>query len=260
MNNLRIVSIKKSGNEKDEIKFIEKAEEDENFVSQSFFNYEIASYIKKNLKLKPNQTKDKKINILIFSQNRDLSALFEDLKEQIKNPDEEDKNVEGYENYFKKIGFCPKENLEGYKVEYKLYDLCQQSLIYYLYLSYSNNEIPKEPVLFLQFDKLVTNGTVFNEGGICNDLEENKIKSGDLNNIQINDVKNVINLIDNVNDTFKGIEVVLSCVDNFENKELIENTKKHCKEKKEPAIKVVVYEQKEIADNVFNYINLFYNN
>ena len=260
LNNLSIVSIKKTENEKNEIKFIEKAEEDENCVSQSFFNYEIASYIKKNLKLKPNQTKDKKITILIFTQNRDLTALFEDLKEQIKNPDEEDKNVEGYENYIKKVGFCPKESLEGYKVEYKLYDLCEQSLVYHLYLSNTKNEVPKKPVLFLQFDKLVVNAAVFKEGEICNDLEENKIKTGDLTNIKINDVKNVIKLIENANDTFKGIEVVLSYLDNFENKELIENIKKHCKEKIEPEIKVVTYEQNEMADNVFNYIDLFYNN
>ena len=255
LNTLRIISIKKTENEKDEIKFIEKTEEDENFISQSFFNYEIASYLKKNLKLKPNQTKDKIINLLIFSQNRDLPSLFEDLKEQIKNPDEEDKNVEGYDNYLKKIGFCPKEAVEGYKVQFKLYDLCEQSLIYHLYLSSTNKEIPKNPVLFLEFDKLVTNAAIFNEGEICNDLEKNKIKSGDFSNI-----KNVIELIDNANDTFKGIEVTLSCVDNFENKELIENIKKHCKDNLGPEIKVVVYEQNEIADNVFSYINLFYNN
>ena len=114
--------------------------------------------------------------------------------------------------------------------------------------------------MFLLFDKLVVNAVIFNKGEIFNHFEESKIKSGDFSDIKINDVNNVIKLIENINDIFKGIEVVLSCMNNFENKELIENIKKHCKEKIEQEIKVVVYKQNEIADNVFNYIYLFYNN
>ena len=36
-------------------------------------------------------------------------------------------------NIYKKIGFVPTEEFDDYKIEYKLYDLCEQNLIYHLY-------------------------------------------------------------------------------------------------------------------------------
>ena len=58
---------------------------------------------------------------------------------------------------------------------------------------------------------------------------------------------------------------MLSYVDLNEEKkkkilELFDTIKKHCQEKINPPIKVYVYDQNEIANNVFNYMNLFYDN
>ena len=41
--------------------------------------------------------------------------------------------------------------------------------------------------------------------------------------------------------------------------ELFETIKNHCQEKINPPVKVIVYEQDEMANKVFNYMNLFYN-
>ena len=181
-------------------------------------------------------------------------------------------SINDYEslNYLQKIGFYPSEILEGYKVEYKLFDLCEQSLIYHLYLSNLKNIVPKKSVLFIQFDKLVVNAAVFNEGAIFTKLKGKKErdanwKSSYFNNINVNDVNGILDFLENANDTFEGIDLVLSYVDNNEEKKknvlkLFETIKNHCKEKINPPIKVFVYEQNEIADKVFDYMNLFYNN
>ena len=265
LKNLRIVSIKRTDNEKEEIKFINKEEEDENYISKSFFDYNLVNYLNKNLKIKPNETKNKQITISIFSQNRDLSSLYEDVKNLMEHPETPVENKEEYNNYIKKIGFCPTNDIEGYKVEYKLYDLCEQSLIYHLFLCNSKNEKQNKNLLFLVFDKLIVNGAVLSDGNICTDLEDvdNKLK---LSNIQTNDVNGVLDFIDNANKALKGIDLVLTCldIDDEEKKnktsELFESIQKYCQEKITPSVKVVIYEQSEISDNVFNYMNLFYNN
>ena len=76
--------------------------------------------------------------------------------------------------------------------------------------------------------------------------------------------KIIVRLISrNANDTFDGIELVLSCIDVKEEKkkkleDLIETIKKYCEEKIK--VKVTVCDEKEIIYNVFNYMNLFYKN
>ena len=42
--------------------------------------------------------------------------------------------------------------------------------------------------------------------------------------------------------------------------ELFGKIEKHCREKINPPVKVIIYKQNEMANNVFNYINLFYDN
>ena len=269
LNNLRIVSF-----DKNEVKFIEKIEDDENFIPKHFFDYTLVNYIKKTLKIKPNEAKGKKIIISIFSQNRDLSTLYKDVEEQINalSVSTINNSINDPEslNYFQKIGFCPSEVLEGYNVEYKLYDLCEQSLVYHLYLSNLKNIAPKKSVLFIQFDKLVVNAAIFNEGAIFTKLKGKKDKNSNwkssyFNNINANDVNGILDFLENANDTFEGIDLVLSYLDNNEEKkkdlfELFETIKNHCKEKINPPIQVFIYEQNEIGDKVFNYMNLFYNN
>ena len=267
LNNLRIVSI-----DKGQVKFIENIEDDENFIPKHTFEYYIINYLKKTLKIKPAEAKNKKIILSIFSQNRDLSALYNEVEEQIKalNISTINNSINDNEtvNYLQKIGFYPAEVIDGYKVEYKLYDLCEQSLIYHLFLSNLNKMPLKKSVLFMQFDKLVVNAAVFSEGSIFTKLKgkkekDSKWKSSYFNNIKTSDVNGILDLLENANDTFEGIELALSYVDCDEEKkkevlELFETIKKHCQEKINPPVKVIVYEQDEIANKVFNYMNLFY--
>ena len=268
LNNLRIVS-----KDKGQIKFIENFEEDENFIPKHTFEFHIINYLKKILKLKQAEAKNKKIILSIFSQNRDLSALYKEIEDQIKalNISTINNSINDNEtvNYLQKIGFYPGEIIDGYKFEYKLYDLCEQSLIYHLYLS-NLNKIPlKKSVLFMEFDKLVVNAAIFNEGTIFSKLKgkkekDAKWKSSYFNNIKTSDVNGILDLLENANDTFEGIDLVLSYMDCDEEKkkevlELFDTIKQHCQEKINPPIKVIVYEPDEMVNKVFNYMNLFYN-
>ena len=259
LNNFRIISNSKDGQD---IEIKEHIEEDEDLVSKSFFELKLKHYLSKVLKLKQSQIKDKKILVSIFSQNRELSSLNEDIAEKINalksKTINNSVNDPEYINYLEKIGFYPEENIEGYKINFKLYDLCEQSLIYHLFNAKVNNQIINKSVLFMLFDEKVVNAAVFNEGAIISNF---KGKKNYLNNININDENGVLNFLENANDTFEGIDLVLSCLDYKENnkknlEELIEKIKKYCEEKIK--VNVTVCDEKEINKNVFNYMNLFY--
>ena len=204
-------------------------ENEEDLITKSFFELKIKHYLSKVLKLKASNCKDKKIIISIFSQNRELSSRF-----------------------------YPGEEIDGFKIENKLYDLCEQSLIYYLFNRKVNNEETKKSVLFILFDEKVVNAAVFNDGAVFANF---KGKKNYLNNININDENGLMNFLENANETFEGIELVLSCVDyKDDNKEklegLIEKIKKYCEEKIK--VNVTVCDEKQIGCNVFKYMNLFY--
>ena len=259
LNTFRIISKSKDGQD---ITIKNYLEEDEDLVSKSFFELKLKHYLSKELKLKHSQLKDKKILVSIFSQNRELSSLNEDIVEKINALKSmtinNSVNDPEYINYLEKIGFYPEENIEGYKINFKLYDLCEQSLIYYLFNAKINNQIINKSVLFMLFDEKVVNAAVFNEGAIISNF---KGKKNYLNNININDENGVLNFLENANDTFDGIELVLSCFDYKENnkkklEELIEKIKKYCEEKIK--VNVCVCDEKDITNNVFNYMNLFY--
>ena len=121
----------------------------------------------------------------------------------------------------------------------------------------------------MEFDKLVVNTAVFSEGAILTLLKgqkekDAKWKSSYFNNIKTRDVNGILDLLENANDSFEGIDLVLSYIDCDEEKkkevlELFETIKNHCQEKINPPVKVIVYEQDEMANKVFNYMNLFYN-
>ena len=246
LNTFRIISKSKDGQD---ITIKDYLEEDEDLVSKSFFELKLKHYLSKELKLKHSQLKDKKILVSIFSQNRELSSLNEDIVEKINALKSmtinNSVNDPEYINYLEKIGFYPEENIEGYKINFKLYDLCEQSLIYYLFNAKINNQIINKSVLFMLFDEKVVNAAVFNEGAIISNF---KGKKNYLNNININDENGVLNFLENANDTFDGIELVLSCFDYKENnkkklEELIEKIKKYCEEK----IKVNVCAQRRCS-------------
>ena len=248
-NSLRVVSFQDN---KSSIKEYKTEEEDEP-ISQLFFGVKMKNYLSKILKLKAAECKTKKITISIFSQNRDLSSNKE-ISEKIKSLKNK-KDIDCLE----KIGFIPPEEIEGgYKVNYRIYDLCTESLLYYLFSSKNNNEEIKEPILFILFGNKVTNGALFNNGTISSKIEENNLS---LNNIDITDEKNVFEFLKNVKSIYTDIKIVLSCFDYKEEEkkkleELIEKIKTYCNE--EIKVNLVICDEEQIVNNVFNYMNLFY--
>ena len=260
LNNLRIISF----DDEKGISIKEAIDEDEDVFSKTAFELKIKHHLSKTLKLKSADIKDKKIVISIFSQNRELSSLNEEIAEKIKavksNSINNSVKDPEYINYLEKIGFYPGEKIEGYenKIDYKLYDLCEQSLIYYLFNSKTQNKEIKKSVLLMLFDDKVVNAAIFNEGAVFSNV---KGKKNYLNNINISDENGVLDFLENANDTFEGIELVLSCFDYKEKEgkklqELIEKIKKYCEEKLK--INVTVCEESQISHNVLKYMNLFY--
>ena len=253
LNYLRIGSCQKNENNenKEELTFKEIFEEDEAFIPKQLFEYQIEKYLKKQIK-----DKEKKIVISIFSQNRNLSKTSNELLEKINTC--KDKNAK---EYLKKIGFFPNCNLEGIKVEYKLYDLCEQNLVYHLYLSQKKKIPINKSLLFLKFDKFIVNYAILYEGNIRAEL------SGKLNNnSKKNAIENyAISIIEKANNDYEGVDVILSYIDysNEEEKnqlmEIFENIKKHC-QKMDSTSKVVIYDNDDINIDVFKYMNLFYDN
>ena len=107
------------------------------------------------------------------------------------------------------------------------------------------------------FDNKVTNAALFNNGIITTNINE-KIS---LDTIDINNERNVMEFLKNVSDVCKDIKIVLSYFDYKEDEkknleELIEKIKKYCEE--EIKVKLVICDEKQIINNVFNYMNLFY--
>ena len=262
LNTLRIISFE----DEKGISIKEYTDEDEDLFSKTAFELKIKNYLSKTLKLKPADIKDKKIIISIFSQNRELSSLNEEIAEKINavksNSINNSVKDPEYINYLEKIGFYPGEKIEGYenKIDYKLYDLCEQGLIYYLFNCKTQNKEIKKSVLLMLFDDKVVNAAIFNEGAVFSNV---KGKKNYLNNININDENGVLDFLENANDTFEGIELVLSCFDYKEKEgkkleELIEKIKKCCEEKLK--INVTVCEENQISHNVLKYMNLFYKN
>ena len=220
--------------------------------------------LSKTLKLKSSECKDKKIILSLFSLNRELSSLNEDLKDKINAVKSKtinnSVNSTEYINYLEKIGFYPGEEIEGYKIDSKLYDLCEQNLIYHLMLNKIKNIENNKSVLFMLFDEKVCNAVVYNEGAIFSKV---KGKNNYLSNININDENGVLDFLESVNETFEGVELVISWIEvNSEYKkkmeELVEKIKKYCEEKIK--VKVSVYDDEDINAEVIKYINLFYHN
>lgn len=251
LNYLRIGTCKQNENNgnKEELTFKEIFEEDEAFIPKQLFEYQIEKYLKKQIK-----DKEKKIVISIFSQNRNLSKTSDELLETINQC--KDKNTK---EYLRKIGFFPKCNLEGIKVDYKLYDLCEQNLVYHLYLSQKKNIPINKSLLFLKFDKFIVNYAILYEGNIS--AGSNLNKKYNKNNIE----DYAISIIEKVNNDYDGVDVILSYIDcnNEEEKnklmEIFEKIKKHC-QKMDSTSKVDIYDNDDINIGVFKYMNLFYDN
>ena len=261
LNTLRIIS--NENNEKG-TPIKEYCDEDEDLITKSFFDLKLKHYLAKVLKIKQAESKNKKIIVSIFSQNRELSSLNDDIAEKINalksKSINNSVNDPEYINYLEKIGFYPGEEIEGYKIDFKLFDLCEQNLIYHLFSSKVKNEEIKKSVLFMLFDEKVVNAAVFNEGAVFSNF---KGKKNYLNNININDENGVLNFLENANDTFDGIELVVNCFDYKGDKKkklenLVEKIKKYCEERIK--VNVIICDEKQITNDVFNYMYLFYKN
>ena len=250
LNYLRIGTCKKNEN-KEELTFKEIFEEDIAFIPKPLFEYQIEKHLKKQANVK-----DKRIIISIFSQNRNLSKTSDELEEKINSC--KDKNTK---EYLKKIGFFPNSDLEGIKVVYKLYDLCEQNLVYHLYLSEKKKISINKSLLFLKFDKYIVNYVILHEGNILTELPGKLKKNFNKNNIE----EYAKSIIQKANDEYEGVDVILSYIDcnNEEEKnkliEIFENINKYC-QKLDSTSKVVIYDNDDINVNVFKYMNLFYDN
>ena len=177
----------------------------------------------------------------------------EEIKKKI-NLEKDPKNLD----FLQKIGFIPKTSLEDYNVEYELYDFCEQNLIYHIFLLKHQKIEITQSILFLKFEKLVTNFAIYSEGKMSTKLKEKIENCDDLNNKE-----NLINFIKKVNDMYKGINVAFSYFDYDEEKkkklmEMIEQIKKYCKEECNPPIPIVIYDKNDMNINIFKYMNLFY--
>ena len=77
----------------------------------------------------------------------------------------------------------------------------------------------------------------------------------------MNDEKSILDLLKNVHNKFKELEVILTCI-NYKKEEgkkleeIIGKIKKYCDE--EIKVNVITYDESQIAYNIFNYMNLFY--
>ena len=255
LNTLRIISFTEGENEDNQISIKEYIDEEEELITKSFFEYKTKHYLSKILKLKSSDCTNKKIILSIYSQNRDLSDLNEEIAEKIKSVISSKKD-NNHINYLKKIGFYPEEEIEGYKLDIKLYDLCEQSLIYHIIKTKSENKEITKPILFMIFDEKVVNASIFNKNSVLSELTD---KKNYLSNVDISDENKVFEFLENINETMKGIELVLSLVDYKDKKkieELIEKIKKFCEEKLK--VNMVVYNENDMGKNVFKYMNLFY--
>jgi len=108
----------------------------------------------------------------LSSLNDDIAEKINALKSKSINNSVNDPE---YINYLEKIGFYPGEEIEGYKIDFKLFDLCEQNLIYHLFSSKVKNEEIKKSVLFMLFDEKVVNAAVFNEGAVFSNFKGKKI-------------------------------------------------------------------------------------
>jgi hypothetical protein len=253
LNNIKFVSFKnsndKGANEK-ELVFKEQVEEDEKIIPKHLFDYLLISHLKK-IKNINNQ----KIIVNIFSQNRNLLSICEELNEEIANA-----NNNENKNYLKNIGFIPDGNLDNNNFEYKLYDPNEQVLLYHIFL---NNKKFIKSVLLIDFDKSSANAVIYSNGEF---LSKFKDKDNNFNDINIDNDDELLYIIKYANDNYEDIELILTKNNDIgeeNNKKLMElfdKIKKYCQEIINPPMKIYEYENKDICCNLIKNINAFYEN
>ena len=246
-NNLTTVGIA----DKDELKFKEHKEEEE-IISKYYFNYILSTYFQKK---KINNKKP--LLISIFSQNENLTKGNKALKEQLEDClNHEDKR------FIKYIGFIPDKKIYNFNVKYKLYDLNEQLVINHKLLK-NKKEVEKKNLVIKSFllinfnknkNKLKT--IFFNKGEFHTEFTCPNSTVIDFGDINISKEEEIYNLIKELNDNMKGVEVIFRKNKNLEKKELnlIERIKKYCQQKIKPSIPFYEYNTNDICINIIKYI------
>ena len=251
-NILRIINTNEN-----EINYIEfKDENKDNIISNVFFEKTIENYIKSL-----NLGNENKIMLNIFSLNHNLSSYNEKTSEILEALTTKTiNNSINYEviNSIKKIGIFPSINKKIPNLNYQIFYFTDLCLIYFLYKSIEEKIYIQNSLLLINFDKYTSNVTIFNEGGIYNNLKGFPFNNNNYEEIK----KNFISFIDKANNSFYGIFLVItySDLDNNLKQEvfgIINEIKETCT-KLDPPVKVYFYDDDTFISEVFKYIHLFY--
>ena len=253
LNIIRIINTKE-----EKLNFLEfKDENKDNILTNFFFEKKIFNYIQ-SLNLKNNE----KIILNIFSLNHNLSSNNEKIEEMINALSTETINNTKNKkviNSIEKIGIFPNFKRKLPNLIYNIFNLSDLFLIYFLYKSIEKKIYIQNSLLLINFDKYTSNVSLFNEGGIYNNL-----KGFPYNNNNYNEINNqYYSFILKANDSFDGLFLVITYTnleDDIKNSvfDIINKIKEIC-EKNEPPIDVYFLEDDNYIYDIFKYIHLFYN-
>ena len=252
-NIIRIINTKE-----EKLKFLEfKDENKDNILTNFFFEKTIFNYIQ-SLNLKNNEI----IILNIFSLNHNLSSSNEKIEGMINALSIETINNtinKKVINSIQKIGIFPNFKKKIPNLIYNIFNFSDLSLIYFLYKSIEKKIYIQNSLLLINFDKYTSNVSLFNEGGIYNNL-----KGFPYNNNNYNEINNqYYSFILKANDSFDGLFLVITYTnleDDIKNSvfDIINKIKEIC-EKNEPPIDVYFLEDDNYIYDIFKYIHLFYN-
>ena len=253
LNIIRIINTKE-----EKLKFLEfKDENKDNILTNFFFEKKIFNYIQ-SLNLKNNE----KIILNIFSLNHNLSSNNEKIEEMINALSTETINNTKNKkviNSIEKIGIFPNFKRKIPNLIYNIFNLSDLFLIYFLYKSIEKKIYIQNSLIFINFDKYTSNVSLFNEGGIYNNL-----KGFPYNNNNYNNIKNkYYSFIKKANDSFDGIFLVITFTDledDIKNNvfNIVNDIKEICK-KIDPPIDIYFIDDDNYVYDIFKYIHLFYN-
>ena len=239
------------GKDINKMKEYENNEKNEIIIEKTIQNYI------KSLNLK----NEDKIILNIFSLNHNLSSYNEKTGEILDALTTKTiNNSINYEviNSIKKIGIFSSINKKIPYLNYQIFYFTDLSLIYFLYKSIEEKIYLQNSLLLINFDKYTSNVTIFNEGGIYNNL-----KGFPYNNNNYEEIKNnYISFIEKANNSFDGILLVITFTDLDDNlKQLVFGIINQIKEtctKLDPPVKVYFYDDDTFISEVFKYIHIFY--
>ena len=110
------------------------------------------------------------------------------------------------------MGFYPDNKIDKFQVEYKLYDPEEQILTYHLFFNIIKGVKISTSIFLIQFNKSTANAAVYFKGEILTKL---KGKENNFKNIDFDKKEEILDLIKNVCESYKGVELVLSIGNNI---------------------------------------------